>query len=137
MSALHRGGCQCAAVRYRLEAPITEISCCHCQQCRKANGSAFVAAAPVPEDKFVLESGTEVLRSFESSPGKQRVFCANCGSPIYSKHVKVPGVIRLRPGTLDGPAEHKADYHIFAVDKADWEVIADGLPQYPGFKPAN
>jgi hypothetical protein len=126
-----RGSCLCGGVRYALTAPLTEIGLCHCQQCRKANGSAFAANAPVPETAFQLQVGAELLKAYESSPGKQRVFCGHCGSPIYSRNAKKPGVLRLRIGLLDTPAGHTPDFHFMTAYRADWYAIRDKLPQYP------
>lgn len=131
-----RGSCLCGGVRYVVDAALTQIGLCHCQQCRKANGSAFAANAPVPEQAFRLTSGEELLRGYESSPGKQRVFCGRCGSPIYSKNLGKPGVLRLRIGLLDSPAGRSPDFHFMTAHAAEWHRISDALPQYPEYPPA-
>lgn len=130
-----RGSCLCGGVRYALTAPLTEIGLCHCQQCRKANGSAFAANAPVPAAAFRLLAGAELLQAYESSPGKQRAFCGHCGSPIYSRKADTPGVLRLRIGLLDTATGHAPDYHFMTAHKADWHRIDDALPQYPEYPP--
>lgn len=128
---MHQGSCLCGAVRYRYHGAIEEVSMCHCSQCRKAQGSAFVAVAPLRRESFKLLSGAGCLREFRASPGKVRVFCGDCGSPLYSARDDLPGVIRLRLGTLDTPLAPAKRYHAFVASKADWFDIADGLPQYP------
>lgn len=130
----HNGSCLCGQVTYQLNAAITELACCHCQQCRKAQGTAFATNAPVSEDDFSFESGRELIREFESTPGKFRAFCKNCGSPLYSRLASNPGILRLRIGSLDTALTHRPDYHIFAADKAEWHLISDDAVQYPGFK---
>lgn len=130
---MHQGSCLCGEVRYRLNAEITELACCHCQQCRKAQGTAFATNAPVDEAEFEFVSGKTVIREFESTPGKFRAFCGNCGSPIYSRRVDLPGILRIRIGGLDTPLAHRPDYHIFAAHKAEWYEICDARPQYPEF----
>ena len=35
------GGCQCGAVRYKVEGPLDEVSVCYCRMCQKATGGAF------------------------------------------------------------------------------------------------
>ena len=39
------GGCQCGAVRYRLDAPPNDANICHCRMCQKATGSPYGAFA--------------------------------------------------------------------------------------------
>jgi hypothetical protein len=131
---MHKGSCLCGGVAYELDAALSEIGMCHCGMCRKASGTAFGTNAPVPAEKFRITRGSELLSSYESSPGKQRVFCRVCGSPVFSKSAKKPGVVRIRLGLLDTKVHRRPDYHFFVDDKADWHEIADELPQYPGFE---
>lgn len=128
---MHEGSCLCGGVRYRLDAEISELACCHCQQCRKAQGSAFGSNAPVRRSDFRLIRGEELLKSFESSSGKLRVFCGRCGSPLWSERATAPETIRLRVGSLDTPLQHAPDYHIHTQSKAPWYEIRDGAPQHP------
>lgn len=96
----------------------------------KSPGSAIVTNAPVQEENFKLVSGSDLIGGFESSPGKQRCFCKNCGSPIYSKTNKLPGVVRIRVGTLDGDIDTNPIAHFYVAHKANWFQITDGLPQF-------
>lgn len=130
MATVHRGSCLCGGVRYEYAGEFEQFVCCHCGQCRKAQGSAFASNAPIEEAKFRLLAGAQLLKSYESTPGKQRVFCANCGSPIYSKAAARPGVLRLRMGTLDTPPGIKPQAHIYTASKAAWYDILDDLPQH-------
>ena len=130
MSTVYSGGCLCGGVRYEYTGEFGLFVYCHCSKCRKAQGTAFGSNAPIEEDKFRLLSGDGLLKSYASSPGKKRMFCSNCGSPIYSRAEDKPGVLRLRMGSLDEPLNKKPQAHIFAASKADWYDILDGLPQY-------
>lgn len=132
---MHQGSCLCGAVRYQVEGELAPIQICHCSQCRKAQGTAFVTNIPVRESAFVLLGGAEQLKAYESSPGKQRVFCADCGSPIYSRTSKLPGVLRIRAGSLEGELETRPGGHAFTASRANWWDIHDDLPQYSAFKP--
>lgn len=127
---VHRGSCLCGGVRYEYSGEFGLFVYCHCSKCRKAQGSAFASNAPVEEAKFRLLQGSELLKAYASSPGKQRVFCSNCGSPLYSRADALPGVLRLRMGTLDTPVGKKPQAHIFAASRAEWYDILDGLPQH-------
>src|SRR6266704_330562 len=98
---MYKGSCLCSKVRYEIAGEIGEFGYCHCTSCRKASGTAHAANAPVQRSDFRLTSGAEDLREFESSPGKVRVFCGRCGSPIYAFLRADTEVIRIRLGTLD------------------------------------
>ena len=50
------GGCQCGAVRYRLDAAPTGASVCHCRMCQKAGGAPFMAFAGVRRAELVVDA---------------------------------------------------------------------------------
>ncbi|MDB5985626.1 MAG: hypothetical protein JWR16_679 [Nevskia sp.] len=132
---MHRGSCLCGGVRYELDAAPGRIGLCHCRSCRKSNGSAYAANVAVAEQDFHIVAGAELLKEFESSPGKQRVFCGTCGAPVYSRNEKRRGIVRLRIGLFDTPIQRRPEFHFMVADKAEWDEICDNLPQYPGFEP--
>lgn len=131
-----RGSCLCGAVIYEIAGALGPIVYCHCRQCRKAQGSAFGANAPVRAADFRLIAGREAITEYESSPGKRRAFCRHCGSPIYSRRDSLPDALRIRIGLLDTPLDARPTAHIFAADRAEWDEICDALPQYAGVEPA-
>lgn len=130
------GGCLCGQIRYALQGPLADIQLCHCSQCRKAQGSAFAANIPAQASQLRFTAGADALVSYESSPGKTRIFCGRCGSPLFSQTTNLPGVVRLRVGSLDEPHGAKLGAHIFADSHADWWSINDTLPRYAGRVPA-
>lgn len=134
---MYAGSCLCGGVRYELDGALGTIVFCHCSRCRKAQGSAFAANAPVRSAGFRLLSGEELLSAYESSPGKWRVFCGRCGAPLYSRNTAMPEVLRLRIGSLDSalPPTVRPQHHIYASSRAEWYTIGDGLPQHEGVEP--
>ena len=51
------GRCSCRAVRYRLrEAPMF-VHCCHCLNCQRHTGSAFVINLLIEADRIEILSG--------------------------------------------------------------------------------
>lgn len=129
------GGCLCGGVRYEYDGAVEEISLCHCSLCRKAQGSAYVAVGPVDTARFRITRGQALLKEYRAVPHKARVFCSHCGSPIYSARDDLPGIRRLRLGTVETPFTCSNAYHAHVDSKAAWEQIADDLPQYPDAAP--
>jgi hypothetical protein len=128
---MYQGSCLCRSVRYEVTGPIGDFGYCHCTSCRKASGSAHAANAPIASEDFRLLSGADTLREYESSPGKVRVFCSRCGSPIYAVLRARPEVLRIRLGSLDTPLDASPKAHTWVSDKAPWEPIEGDLPQFP------
>lgn len=127
---LHAGGCLCGAVRFEIHGALEPIQICHCGQCRKAQGTAFATNIPVQVDRIRFLSGREGVREYESSPGKLRAFCTNCGSPVYSRRLDTPDTLRIRAGVLDGTVDAKPSAHFYIGSKANWWDIGDALPQF-------
>jgi hypothetical protein len=130
---MHHGSCLCGRVKFEVAGPLAGIQLCHCSQCRRAQGSAFAANLPVRTEDFRLVAGAP--KSYRSSPGKERLFCGDCGSPIISRTAAAPGMVRVRAGLLAEPVETKAVFHFHVDSRASWLPIAGGLPQYPGERP--
>lgn len=126
------GSCLCGNVKYNILGRVGDIVHCHCETCRKAHGSAFSSVAAVADADFEL-SGIEHLKSFESSKGKHRYFCSNCGTQIYAKRDDTQHII-LRLGSLDDDPNSKEKNHIWVSQKASWYSISNHLPEHPEFE---
>lgn len=135
---MHTGSCLCGGIQFHIDAAqLAPIKLCHCGQCRKAQGTPFAANTPVSSEAFHLTSGAALLTTFQSSPGKYRVFCCVCGSPIYSTRDTLPKVFRVRAGLIDRPVAIAVVAHCYCAYKADWWPMLDSLPQHPeGCTPA-
>lgn len=128
---MYTGSCLCGGVAFEIAGELAPIQVCHCQQCRKAQGTALVTNIPVKTDALHWVRGEALLKSFESSPGKQRVFCRECGSPVCSTLETLPGVVRIRAGLLNEPLQTRPAFHIYVDSACNWWEINDDLPRYP------
>jgi len=54
MSVPREGGCACGAVRYRLTSDPLFTHCCHCLNCQRQTGSAFVINLLIEADRVEL-----------------------------------------------------------------------------------
>lgn len=71
------GGCQCGAVRYKVER-LARASICHCRMCQKAFGGFFGPLVSVKG--LVWTRGERAI--FHSSNRNWRGFCNRCGTPL-------------------------------------------------------
>ena len=128
-SPVYQGSCLCQGIRYEIQGKIGEIFQCHCQRCRKANGTAYATNASISSRDFKIVQGEHLVKKFAVT-GVYRWFCGECGSPLISSRDAQPELYRLRIGTLDTPLQQKPSMHIFAASKAERDCITDDLPQY-------
>ncbi|BBB29625.1 GFA family protein [Neptunomonas japonica] len=123
-----QGSCLCKAVVYEVDSLDMPISHCHCATCQKAHAAAFVATAGVMREHFRWLKGEEVIASFESSQGKLRHFCSQCGSHLMAEREAAPHVI-LRVATLDDGPGVKPQSHIWLSHDKSWLEYKD-VPAY-------
>lgn len=126
------GSCLCGGITFKIDAALEPIQVCYCTQCRKAQGGPFAAVTPVDTAAFTLNDAQGLLTLYESSPGKERAFCGRCGSPLFSRRLALPGVVRVRAGLLDEPVDARPAWHAHTDSKSSWWPILDRLPQHPG-----
>lgn len=96
----HSGGCQCGAVRFRVEGSLDDASVCHCRMCQKAFGNFYAPLVSVRDAKLTWTRGTP--KKFRSSNFAERGFCADCGTPLT---YEAPDGIALAVGAFDNPAD--------------------------------
>lgn len=123
MSDTIEGGCQCGAVRYRIEGKPLDLVVCHCTECQRQSGSAFGMSLAIPAASFRLTKG--VLKSFavrcDSGRTKTCMFCPDCGTRIY--HQTNPLGMSVKAGTLDDTANLAPTAHYWTKRKQPWVVI--------------
>ncbi|HEY0918193.1 GFA family protein [Devosia sp.] len=79
MSEMFTGGCQCGAVRYRVEGPVRHASICNCRMCQKALGNFM---APFASFAAPVQWTRGQPSHFRSSAHVRRGFCNRCGTPL-------------------------------------------------------
>ena len=132
MSGGLEGGCACGAVRYRLTSEPLFVHCCHCLNCQRQTGSAFVVNVLIETDRVeVLAGDPQPVIVPRSGGKKQRIWrCPTCQIALFSQYTRRQ-VRFVRGGTLDDPAAVSPDVHIFTRSKLPWVVLPDGVPAFP------
>lgn len=124
------GSCLCGGVAYRARGPLGAFARCYCVQCRKASGSENALNADVARGSFELLRGAERLREWESSPGQFRVFCGDCGSPLYKRYADDAERIRIRLGLLDRIVDGRPSLQVFASERLSCTAVDPSIPTF-------
>lgn len=127
------GGCQCGAVRYRIEGEPVMTALCHCSMCRRANAAPAVAWAMYAASQVTFPQSAPTV--YESSPGARRGFCACCGTQISFTADFLPGLVDITIGSLDDPARVPPAFHYWESRRLPWLRIDDGLPRHAELPP--
>ncbi len=130
------GACLCGRVCFALDWPSLWVAHCHCTQCRRGHGAAYVTWLGMAESRARIVDagdghGASALRWHASSPGAERGFCARCGSPLFFRSARWPGELHIALGSLDGEADRAPEAHVFWDTHVDWCSVDpdDGLPR--------
>jgi hypothetical protein len=134
MSGLE-GGCACGAVRYRLTSGPMFVHCCHCTDCQRQVGSAFVVNALIETDRIEVQSGELAPSRMPTDSGRVHdVYrCTACGTALWADYGGRPWLRFVRATTLDERAALKPDVHIFTRSKLPWVRLPDDQPAFEVF----
>jgi hypothetical protein len=131
MSEPREGGCSCGAVRYRLASEPLIVHCCHCLNCQRQTGSAFVINLLIEADRVELLAGEPAPVDVGRDDGStQRIYrCTDCQVAVFSEY-GWPELKFVRGGTLDEPSAVEPDVHIFTRSKVPWVSLPDDVPAF-------
>ena len=132
------GGCDCGAVRYRMQMPPMIVHCCHCRWCQRETGSAFALNAVIESSRLKVEGVPDYVPTpSESGKGQEIARCPTCCVALWSHY---PTLRRksafVRVGTLDDPATCPPDVHIFTRSKQPWVGLPGDAMVFAEYYPA-
>src|SRR5215470_5073687 len=83
MPSQYAGGCHCGAVRYTVEADLSQpVMSCNCSMC----GRAGTLLSFVPSEKFKLEQGSDSLTDYQfNKHAIHHLFCKVCGIKSFAR----------------------------------------------------
>jgi hypothetical protein len=125
------GGCSCGQVRYQLLDKPMRVHCCHCTDCQRHTGSAFVLNA------IIETSAIKILRGRLQAVPVPRAYashdiyrCPKCKVALWSDYGGRSQIRFVRVGTLDVPSAIRPDIHIYTETKVPWLKLPKGTPAF-------
>ncbi|HET6195303.1 MAG TPA: GFA family protein [Acetobacteraceae bacterium] len=129
------GGCACDRVRYRMGAKPMFVHCCHCKDCQRQTGTAFVLNALIEADRVELLSGAPTPTTMPTESGRPHIVfrCADCGTAVWSEYGGLTRLRFVRVGTLDDPTALPPDVHIYTRSKLPWIALPADVPAFEAY----
>jgi hypothetical protein len=129
------GGCDCRAVRYRLTSAPMFVHCCHCRDCQRQTGSAFVLNALIETERVSVASGDTAAFAMRTDSGRPHHVhrCTVCGTALWSNYGGLQQLRFMRVGTLDDPVALEPDVHIYTRSKLPWVRLPEGVPAFEAY----
>ena len=130
-----QGRCACETVHYRLASAPMFVHCCHCRDCQRQTGSAFVLNALIESDRVTLLAGATKGITVPTDSGRPHEIhrCLQCGIALWSHYGGLKTISFVRIGTLDTPAALPPDVHIYTRSKLPWVTLPPGVPAFEAY----
>lgn len=125
-----KGHCYCKGIQFEIMPPTDFCSHCHCESCRRVSGAAFVTWTSVPDERFSIQKGGELINRYESSPGVIWMNCIRCGSCLFQTTQNSPGRTYVAVASLADPLDRAPESHVSFEEHVDWVEFNDELPKY-------
>jgi hypothetical protein len=134
MSSEFRGSCLCGTVSYEITGTAFGFYHCHCQRCRKANGTGHASNILLKPDSATWISGEENIAGFKVPEAKRfrTAFCKTCGSPLPRVAPDL-SIAVIPAGSLDSDPPLQPTDRIFWDSRADWSCDAGSIPSWPDY----
>jgi hypothetical protein len=130
------GGCRCGVVRYTLESEPLFTRHCWCRDCQIIGAGAGTANVFFASETVKVEGALADYASHaESGYLIHRLFCAACGTPVFTQSEARRHFIGVRAGTLDDPELGKPAMTIWTSSAPSWAAFDAGIPHEPRQSP--
>ena len=117
------GECNCGAVSFRIECPITDVFICHCSICRRATGNNGNAVVVIDNEYFHWLTGEALISTWRKPNHDWQIwFCRDCGSQVPGENDENTTFIPAGCITQGGD-ELKIAHHIYVGSKACWDEL--------------
>lgn len=135
MTGSLEGGCGCGELRYGLTSAPMFVHCCHCLNCQRQTGSAFVINLLIEADRVEQVRGAATGIAAPTEDGSpQRIFrCPKCYVAVWSEYGGRSEVRFVRGGTLDVPSVVSPDVHIYVRSKLPWVRLPESVPAFDAY----
>jgi hypothetical protein len=120
-------------MRYSLSAEPLFVHACHCRDCQRHTGSAFVINAMVLATDLNIEKGALSPWPAPAVKGAKHFIhrCTACQGAVWSSYGgKATAMVYLRVCTLDDPSTLPPRAHIFTRSKLPWVVLPKDTPAF-------
>jgi hypothetical protein len=131
------GGCLCGAIRYEIEGEPFRIANCHCDDCRKATGSAYATNIFFQEDQITLLQGTLKIFEHTADSGNTmfKEFCDTCGSQVLAGGSMRPGVKTVKVGSIDDASFVIPDVNLYTSHALSCTHIDENIENFEAMPP--
>jgi hypothetical protein len=84
-------------------------------------------------NNVTITKGTAKEHWITSTKGNRvaRLFCEECGTPLFAKNEKHPEFLPVKAGSLDDPSQFAVQANIWVSSAQQWHCIDAEVPKFP------
>ena len=133
LEAKYSGRCLCGEIIYSVDSEPLFSGNCHCKDCQRSSGSAYVPALVFLEKDVSIVGQAKYFESASDSGSiHTRGFCANCGSQLFAKFSAMPGMLGIKAGTLNHSLHYVPKLDFYVASAAPWDFMNPELSKKAG-----
>jgi len=133
LEAKYSGRCLCGEIIYSVDSEPLFSGNCHCKDCQRSSGSAYVPALVFLEKDVPIGGQAKYFESTSDSGSiHTRGFCSNCGSQLFAKFSAMPGLLGIKAGTLDHSSHYVPKLDFYVASATPWDFMNPELPKKSG-----
>lgn len=128
------GHCLCGSISYRFDARSEAVVMCHCGDCQRHTGSAFSVNVLVARDSLRIKGEPKSYQTTGTENGnlRDRLFCGDCGTPIFTVLHERPDLMIVKAGTLDVTTGLEPSAEVWRRRAQDWVEPGEHRTQFDG-----
>ena len=126
-----KGGCMCKRIRYDISAEPMGVFLCHCRECQYVSGGGPASFLIVPKANVKIDGAPA---GYDSTSDKgnpvRRLFCATCGTSLFSEPSSLPEMLVVKLGGLDDSSKLKIGATLWTSSAPPWAHIDKEIPSF-------
>lgn len=128
------GHCLCGAISYRFEGEPAAVVLCHCDDCQRHSGAAFSVNVIVQRSVLEIEGTPRVhlTTGTENGNPRERLFCGECGSPMFTMMTEQPSIAIIKAGTLDDRSDLMPSAEVWCRRGHEWVGSSPDRARFEG-----
>ena len=125
--------CQCGALRATIADQAQAMTVlCHCRDCQRRSGSPFGVMAYFPDAAVTITGeAREFSRPTDQGNAYTTGFCPHCGSTLWGRASRYPGITGIALGTLADPAFPAPQRSVYEQTRHEWVALPDTMARHP------
>jgi hypothetical protein len=118
--------CQCGALTASVPGPSPAIVQCHCRACQRRTGAPFGVLAYYPEAMVAIAGDARrFARDTDEGNRFETFFCPTCGTTLYARTSKHPGLIGIAVGAFADPAHRAPVRSVWEEARHAWVAVPE------------